>query len=82
LANPNKAFPDINYGTTSAGKLKNLGDTLKFTPDSETGTFKRGANTFKLAQWHIHVPSEHRVNGQDFAAEVHCELLVKREKKV
>jgi carbonic anhydrase len=47
---------------------------MKFYPDSETGTFKRGNMTFKLAQWHIHVPSEHRVNGQDYAAEVHCEL--------
>ena len=78
LDNAAKTYPAITW-PNGAGKLKNYGDTLKFTPASLTAaTFDRGTNgggVFNLIQWHIHAPSEHRVDGLDYPAEIHCSLL-------
>jgi carbonic anhydrase len=75
LENPKGLYPAITY-PPSPGTLKNLGDTLKFAPAAATGTFWRGQNdVFQLAQFHLHAPSEHRVNGMDYPMEIHCELF-------
>ncbi len=73
LRNPNGLFPNIAW-PNGAGKLKTYGDTFKFTPtDAAAGTFTRSSgNVLTLLQWHIHAPSEHRVNGITYPAEVHC----------
>ena len=64
-------LPQINYPDTP-GTIKNLGDTIKFTPTQPTGTFYRGPNnTYSMQQFHFHTPSEHRLNGIDYPMEVH-----------
>ena len=72
----NGAYPNIVY-PAGAGKVKNYGDTLKFYPsDPNAGTFSRPDGSYKLAQFHIHMPSEHRVDGDEWPGEIHCKLLV------
>jgi carbonic anhydrase len=63
-------YPGISY-PTSAGTLEHLGDTLKFTPKTPNGVFERLDGAYSLIQWHVHTPSEHRVNGIDYPAEIH-----------
>ena len=71
LDNPRGLYPAITY-PPSAGTLKNLGDTLKFTPTVATGVFYRAANdVFNMAQFHLHTPSEHRIDGRDYPMEIH-----------
>jgi carbonic anhydrase len=77
LDNPNKNIPVISYGSLT-GTLKNTGEALKFIPTNATGTFARGTSTFKLLEWHIHAPSEHRVNNKYYPAEVHCKVFFKK----
>lgn len=80
LKNPNGMLPVLSW-PDQAGTLANLGDTFKFTPTAGTGTFDRGTTgggTFSLLQWHIHTPSEHRINGMDYPAEIHCMVSLHR----
>ena len=70
LANPNAAYPAISYPNTG-GKVKHYGDTLKFTPNTTDGVFTRPDGAYNMIQWHLHTPSEHRVDGNDYPAEVH-----------
>jgi carbonic anhydrase len=35
------------------------------------GTLRRGDKTYELVQYHFHAPSEHLVEGRNFAMEVH-----------
>ena len=76
LKNPNGMYPALSW-PDQPGTLANLGDTFKFTPAAgAAGTFDRGTTgggVFDLLQWHIHTPSEHRINGLDYPAEIHCE---------
>lgn len=39
--------------------------------ESATNTLKFGNTTYNLAQFHFHVPSEHRIEGQFYPMEVH-----------
>jgi carbonic anhydrase len=65
-------YPDIRFPSTS-GKLKSSGVALEFTPNDSSGTFVRPDGAYEMIQWHIHSPSEHRVNGIEYPAELHCE---------
>jgi carbonic anhydrase len=65
------AFPNIVY-PAGKGKLKNYGDTLKFYPSATDGVFNRPDGVYNLAQFHIHMPSEHRVNADEWPGEIHC----------
>ena len=73
LPNADGKHPEINYPSTP-GVLLNTGDSIKFTPakGGESGHFARPDGIYSLLEYHIHYPSEHRVDGIDYAAEVHC----------
>jgi carbonic anhydrase len=73
LPNIEGKYPELNY-PNKPGELKNAGDSLKFTPAEvgQKGTFRRPDGMYSLLQYHIHYPSEHRVDGVDFPAEIHC----------
>jgi carbonic anhydrase len=75
LDNSAHKFPGLIYpGESKAGgKLKNVGDTLKFEPNLLTGaaTFTRPDGVYDLLQFHFHSPSEHRVDGMEYPMEFH-----------
>ena len=68
----NGLFPNIKWAPGAGGILKNVIDTFKYVPGTIDGTFDRPDGRYELIQFHVHAPSEHRVNGQYFAAEFHC----------
>lgn len=49
-------------------KFLNLNTTIEVEVN---GTTTFGGNQFRLAQYHIHTPSEHRINGEYYPLEVH-----------
>jgi carbonic anhydrase len=60
----------LDYTTTSTIDLVNNGHTA--TMSVEPGSFLRvEGEVFELLQFHIHVPSEHWVDGEQFMLEVH-----------
>lgn len=66
------SYPGISF-PTSAGKLALTDYAYEFKPNDPTGTFVRPDGTYSMIQWHLHSPSEHRVNGIEYPAEVHCQ---------
>ncbi len=48
--------------------LENLGTTLEVNAN---GTLDRDGTTYKLAQFHFHTPSEHRIESEYYPMEVH-----------
>ena len=52
----------------AAGAIKNNGHTVEVEAG---GTLQVGASAFRLAQFHFHHPSEHRMGGRAFAMEAH-----------
>lgn len=63
------ALPAIQIGWAGqAGTIANNGHTVQVNCG---GTMRRGDEAFALQQFHFHHPSEHRINGQSFAMEVH-----------
>lgn len=65
------SLPLIHYPNV-AGEIKNVGDTWKFIPnDPNAGRLIRPEGSFSMIQWHLHLPSEHRINGQDYVGELH-----------
>ena len=70
--NPNELLPAIGW-PTALGVWRNNGHTLQFDyPESVSSSFDRGDNkTWKLAQFHFHSPSEHRIDGEDYPLEIH-----------
>ena len=76
----NGSFPNVAWSATGTGKLKNLGEELKYYPTYPAGSvnipdgnFTRPDGVYDMIQFHIHSPSEHRIDGRSFAAEFHCE---------
>lgn len=60
---------ELDYATRAI-ELVNNGHTAQV--NVEPGNFLRvGGESFELLQFHIHVPSEHRINGKSFLLEVH-----------
>jgi carbonic anhydrase len=61
--------PQFNY-TSEPQELVNLGHTLQvnYEPGSSMTV---GDTRYELAQFHFHTPSEHRLDGAEFPAEVH-----------
>jgi carbonic anhydrase len=49
-------------------KFLNLNTTIEVEVN---GTTTFGGNQFRLAQYHIHTPSEHRISGEYHPLEVH-----------
>jgi carbonic anhydrase len=48
--------------------VENLGTTIETVVN---GTAKIGDATFNLQQFHLHTPSEHRINQEYFPLEMH-----------
>lgn len=69
-AEPNELDnPVFNY-RPSAINVVNNGHTIQVNCDAGS-TMTLEGKTYQLAQFHFHAPSEHRINGQAFAAEMH-----------
>ena len=61
--------PEFNYRPTPAS-IENLGHTLQV--NYAPGSFMTvGDARYELAQFHFHTPSEHRLEGKEFPAELH-----------
>jgi carbonic anhydrase len=72
IANPNQADLEnisFDYGTTALNILNN-GHTVQVNYDSGSSIMLDG-KTYNLVQFHFHTPSEHTVNNQSYAMEVH-----------
>ncbi|KAI9151113.1 hypothetical protein H9P43_009728 [Blastocladiella emersonii ATCC 22665] len=67
-------FPDFKLASISKFNISNLGHTLQFTPvdaaAKDRGLTVNGTK-FTLQQFHIHTPSEHRIDGRFFDGEFH-----------
>lgn len=61
--------PQFDYRATPA-RIENLGHTLQvnYAPGSSMTV---GDARYELAQFHFHTPSEHRLDGKEFPAELH-----------
>ena len=75
VLNNNGFLPQISY-PNSAGKLKHVGDVVKFFPSKLDATYTHNDGQYNMIQWHIHTPSEHRVEGRDYVAEIHCTFFI------
>ncbi|GAB1645574.1 carbonic anhydrase family protein [Krasilnikovia sp. MM14-A1259] len=52
--------------------VENTGHVVEVPqPDGAQGTLRFGGTTYRLVQWHVHVPSEHVLNGHRYAMEIH-----------
>jgi len=56
---------------TAEGDVFDTGHALEFEADGEGETLTFGGDEYSLKQMHAHVPSEHTVNGEPAAAELH-----------
>ncbi|HXV32282.1 MAG TPA: carbonic anhydrase [Sinorhizobium sp.] len=63
-------LPDLAVDWKSGGTILNNGHTIQVKA-ALGGTLKRGGKTYELVQYHFHAPSEHLVDGKNFAMEVH-----------
>lgn len=60
--------PVIDFPSVEAAEFENLGSTLETIVN---GTTTVGGKAFNLAQYHLHTPSEHRINEEYFPLEMH-----------
>ncbi|EKG21274.1 hypothetical protein MPH_01417 [Macrophomina phaseolina MS6] len=60
--------PVIDFPNVEAAEFENLGSTLEAIVN---GTTTVGGVDFSLAQFHLHTPSEHRINDEYFPLEMH-----------
>jgi carbonic anhydrase len=63
-----KGSVTINIPAVRSAEFENLGSTLEVVAN---GTLVANGTTYKLAQFHFHTPSEHRVNEEYFPMESH-----------
>lgn len=59
----------INYGSTT-GEIFNVGHEVKIATEGDN-VLTFGGVSYKLLQFHWHLPSEHRVNGRGYDMEMH-----------
>ncbi|KAJ4849607.1 hypothetical protein Tsubulata_020959 [Turnera subulata] len=59
-----------NYKSANA-TLVNHGFSIGVQFESESGTLDVDGKKYELKQFHFHTPSDHRVDGKQFAAELH-----------
>lgn len=52
----------------AGAEFENLGTNVEVVVN---GTLENAGKTFKMAQFHFHTPSEHRLDGEYFAMETH-----------
>ena len=66
-----------DYEDPVDGEFENLGTTVEFVPEENDATLTNHLGTYVLQQFHFHwgrdssEGSEHRVNGKQYAAEIH-----------
>ena len=60
----------INYKPTEFS-LSNNGHTIQGNPLTKDNSFIVDNKEYKLAQFHLHTPSEHQINGKNFDLEFH-----------
>ncbi|KZV86481.1 carbonic anhydrase [Exidia glandulosa HHB12029] len=60
--------PQITIAAVEEAEFENLGTTLETIV---SGTTVFGGKTFNLKQFHMHTPSEHRINEEYFPLEIH-----------
>jgi carbonic anhydrase len=60
--------PKCDFPSVQEAEFENLGTTLETVVE---GTTNFGGKDFKLAQFHLHTPSEHRINDEYFPLEMH-----------
>lgn len=63
-----QSAPEITIASVEEAEFENLGTTLE-TVVSGTTVFE--GKTFNLKQFHLHTPSEHRINEEYFPLEMH-----------
>lgn len=61
---------EINYVPTTFS-IQNNGHTIQGNPKTDSNSIVLGDDKYNLAQFHFHTPSEHQVNGDSFAMELH-----------
>ncbi|KAJ3366294.1 hypothetical protein GGF31_008103 [Allomyces arbusculus] len=75
-----RKFPEWSMPPFVAGSMsvKNLGHTVQYSPEGNTTTtdtplrgLRFGDDALAFKQFHFHTPSEHRINGQYYAGELH-----------
>lgn len=59
----------FNVPSTDNAKFENLGSGLEVVLTN--GTLVTSTSSYKLAQFHFHTPSEHRINEEYYPMEVH-----------
>ncbi|WP_164519701.1 carbonic anhydrase [Nocardioides ferulae] len=63
--------PALDYPASAVEVLDN-GHTYQVTPMADgAATMRFEGRTWQLLQWHVHTPSEHLVDGEPAAAEIH-----------
>ena len=69
--------PDLSFAYTNHAKyLTNTGEFVKVLYE-DAGSIELDGQTYQLAEAHTHNPSEHTIDGESFALEMH--LVHKRE---
>lgn len=63
-----KTAPKVNIPNVEEAEFENLGTTLETIVN---GTTTVDGKTFNLKQFHLHTPSEHRINDEYFPLEMH-----------
>lgn len=66
-----KKAPLTFSGDCSSFGLKAYEDTFKWEATDTACKVHKGDKTYELLQFHMHMPSEHKVNDKSFAAETH-----------
>ena len=62
------AGPQLKYPNVESAMFENLGSTVQVLVN---GTLTWEGKTYSLKQFHFHTPSEHRMDEEDFPAEMH-----------
>ena len=64
-------LPDLDLAYTGSGAtVTDTGHSVQVTLE-DAGTMVLGEETYTLRQFHVHTPSEHEVDGEAYAAELH-----------
>ncbi|MFC0804795.1 carbonic anhydrase [Ensifer sp. P24N7] len=63
-------LPDLAIDWKRGGSIVNNGHTIQVNA-APGGLLRRGDRAYELLQYHFHAPSEHLVDGRNFAMEVH-----------
>ncbi|MBP1884811.1 carbonic anhydrase [Sinorhizobium mexicanum] len=63
-------LPALAIDWKTGGSIVNNGHTIQVNT-APGGLLRRGDRAYELLQYHFHAPSEHLVNGRNFAMEVH-----------